>query len=251
MNLSKKLAKFLSFATLILGLILVIVSGSNLRSAFAVPPVMVTICHAAGQVGTLQYITLTLPENAVYGQAGHFNENGTPNAGHENDYLGACNSSTPTNDPTPTGVTPTDVTPTGVTPTGTTVTPTDTQDPTPTSFACPTGQTYDSGQRICIYIDCEGSGTCEVEIGKSPTPTATPTATATATPTPGSNNGGSSTVQSATGSNNGGSSSSPSVPAPAMAPTGVFGSIAGNASLLAGFLLTSLALPGYAKKKKN
>lgn len=53
----------------------------------------VTICHAAGQADTTHYITLTISENAVYGahgQAGHFEENGTPAAGHEQDYFGAC-----------------------------------------------------------------------------------------------------------------------------------------------------------------
>ncbi len=50
----------------------------------------VTICHAAGQDGTTQYVTLTISRNAAFGQAGHFNEDGTPQAGHENDYLGAC-----------------------------------------------------------------------------------------------------------------------------------------------------------------
>jgi hypothetical protein len=51
---------------------------------------MVTICHAAGLDGTTQYVTLTLNANAVYGQAGHFSEPGTPNAGHEDDYEGPC-----------------------------------------------------------------------------------------------------------------------------------------------------------------
>lgn len=48
------------------------------------------ICHAAGLEGTTQYVTLHLPPEAVYGQAGHFYENGTPRAGHEQDYLGKC-----------------------------------------------------------------------------------------------------------------------------------------------------------------
>lgn len=59
-------------------------------AAQAAPPVFVTICHGAGLAGTTQYVTLTLPEQAVFGQAGHFNENGTPAAGHEQDYMGAC-----------------------------------------------------------------------------------------------------------------------------------------------------------------
>lgn len=142
---------------------------------------------------------------------------------------------TPTNDPTPT---PTED-----------PTPTPTESVTPTPPVCDEGQVYDGGLQICI--DCPNGGTCEVIIGKTPTPTVTPTPTnaPTVTPTPGS--GGSSFVQSASGSSDGGSSSSPSVPAPAMAPTGTFGSLVSNASLLAGLILTSLALPGYAKKKKK
>lgn len=54
---------------------------------------MVTICHGAGQDDTTQFVTLTLARNAVYqdqGNGGHFYENGTPKAGHEQDYLGEC-----------------------------------------------------------------------------------------------------------------------------------------------------------------
>jgi hypothetical protein len=35
-------------------------------------------------------VTLTIGHSAVFGPAGHFYENGTPQAGHEDDYLGAC-----------------------------------------------------------------------------------------------------------------------------------------------------------------
>ncbi len=59
-------------------------------AAFGVGGEQVTICHAAGQDGTTQFLTLTLPYTAVYGQAGHFYENGTPRAGHEEDYVGTC-----------------------------------------------------------------------------------------------------------------------------------------------------------------
>lgn len=59
----------------------------------------VTICHAAGQAGTTHYVELTISENAVYGPGGHFNENGTPQAGHEQDYLGPCETEV---EPTPT-----------------------------------------------------------------------------------------------------------------------------------------------------
>jgi len=54
----------------------------------------ITICHVAGLVSDpANYITLTLPYNAVYGkngESGHFNENGTTKAGHEQDTLGPC-----------------------------------------------------------------------------------------------------------------------------------------------------------------
>ncbi len=73
-----------------------------------------TICHAAGQDGTTKFETLTLSRNAVYqdqGNGGHFYEDGTPKAGHENDYMGACHAEvvaeatstpTPSADPTAT-----------------------------------------------------------------------------------------------------------------------------------------------------
>ena len=61
-----------------------------------------TFCHVAGRAeDPANTVTLTLPYNAVFGQAGHFNEDGTPQAGHEQDHLGACQ--TP---PTPTDVCP-------------------------------------------------------------------------------------------------------------------------------------------------
>lgn len=61
------------------------------------PPEQVTICHVAGLASDpANYITLTLPWVAVYGEAGHFFENGTPRAGHEQDTLGECNPPPPT-----------------------------------------------------------------------------------------------------------------------------------------------------------
>lgn len=50
----------------------------------------ITICHAAGLEGTTHYETLNIGYEAVYGEAGHFYENGTTRAGHEQDYLGEC-----------------------------------------------------------------------------------------------------------------------------------------------------------------
>jgi hypothetical protein len=44
----------------------------------------VTICHAAGRAGTTHYIQITLSAN---GLNGHFDNNGTPKAGHELDFI--------------------------------------------------------------------------------------------------------------------------------------------------------------------
>lgn len=91
-------------------------------------PDKVTICHASGLAGTTKYETLEISWNAVYGangNAGHFEENGTPRAGHEQDYFGAClTEATPT--PTPTSTA--------------TATPT----PTPTESATPTPSASES-----------------------------------------------------------------------------------------------------------
>lgn len=52
----------------------------------------VTICHVAGLASDpANYITLTIAPAAVFGPGGHFNEDGTPQAGHEQDTMGACN----------------------------------------------------------------------------------------------------------------------------------------------------------------
>ena len=62
----------------------------------------VTICHAAGLDGTLKYVELTIDSHAVYKeQGGHFYENGTPRAGHEDDYFGPCGSEETTTTSTP------------------------------------------------------------------------------------------------------------------------------------------------------
>lgn len=80
----------------------VAVLGYSTVSALAGQPEMVTLCHAAGQAGTTKFVTLTIPYNAAFGQAGHFNENGTPNAGHEQDYLGPCQGDTTSTETTTT-----------------------------------------------------------------------------------------------------------------------------------------------------
>ena len=65
-------------------------------------PDKVTLCHASGLAGTTKYETLTIGYEAAYGPAGHFDENGTPNAGHEQDYLGECHETPPPVDYCPT-----------------------------------------------------------------------------------------------------------------------------------------------------
>jgi outer membrane biosynthesis protein TonB len=91
----------------------------------------VTICHAAGLDDTTKFVTLTIAYPAVYGPAGHFNENGTTQAGHEQDYLGPCEGDvepTPEVTPEPTPVVTPEPTP-EVTPEPTPeVTPTPTPD---------------------------------------------------------------------------------------------------------------------------
>ncbi len=81
----RKFGLFLMALSLIVGIV-----AFRPSDASAGKPEMVTLCHAAGQEGTLQFTTMTISWNAAFGQAGHFNEDGTPAAGHENDYLGAC-----------------------------------------------------------------------------------------------------------------------------------------------------------------
>ena len=65
----------------------------------AVAAANVTICHAAGHADTTQFVTLTIPEQAL---SAHFDDHGTPAAGHEQDYFGECEGDTETPDTTTT-----------------------------------------------------------------------------------------------------------------------------------------------------
>ncbi len=93
-------------------------TASPVTTATATPnDKKVTICHASGHDDTEKFETLELSENAVYangqGNGGHFNEDGTPAAGHENDYFGACGAeSTPTATPVVTSTPEATATPT-------------------------------------------------------------------------------------------------------------------------------------------
>lgn len=84
--------------------------------AAANKPDKVLVCHAAGQAGTTKYVTLEVPANEGGYPQGHFTEGGTTAAGHEDDYLGACEEEpTPTEPqatPTEPQATPTEVVPT-------------------------------------------------------------------------------------------------------------------------------------------
>jgi hypothetical protein len=125
--------------------------------ALATPPVFVTFCHVAGLAeDPANTVTLTLPYQAVFGQAGHFNEDGTPNAGHEQDYLGECQ--TP---PTTTTTTVADTTTTAPTTTTTeqTTTTTFTEQTTTTIAECPPGTVHQPP--FCVEpptVLCETAG---------------------------------------------------------------------------------------------
>jgi hypothetical protein len=93
---------------------LILTAGIFTTAALATggPPEQVTICHVAGLASDpANHITLTLPVTAVYGPGGHFEENGTPQAGHEEDYLGPCNPPSPSPSPDPTEPPPVDYCP--------------------------------------------------------------------------------------------------------------------------------------------
>jgi hypothetical protein len=79
----------------VIGVLVALVFFTPYALAHPGHPDKVTICHAAGLDGTTKYVTLTIGWHAVYGPAGHFYENGTPRAGHEQDYLGPCISTEP------------------------------------------------------------------------------------------------------------------------------------------------------------
>jgi hypothetical protein len=108
----------------------------------------ITICHAAGLEGTTHFETITIAPSAVFGPGGHFNENGTTQAGHEEDYFGPCSEEETVETPTSTPTTQASDTPTQTatsgtnTPTATatsqTATATATQTATEVATATPT-----------------------------------------------------------------------------------------------------------------
>lgn len=81
-TLSRRLGGTMAIATLIVAVAIPLTAMGKSEK--------IVICHAAGQGGTENFVTLELAPQAVYGNGGHFEENGTPSAGHEGDHLGAC-----------------------------------------------------------------------------------------------------------------------------------------------------------------
>lgn len=116
------------------------VIGALVLLAFSASTAMggdkVTICHAAGRDGTTKFVTLTIPAHAA---AKHIDDNGTPRAGHEQDYMGACQvEATPTPDPSASPSETPDVSPSpSIDPT-----PVPTIDPTPDPRVPDTGLPY-------------------------------------------------------------------------------------------------------------
>ena len=201
----------------------------------------VTICHATSSV-TNPYTTNVVSENAI---GGHFNNPGSPKAGHELDLyvqgevdcpVGTNPTATPTNVPTATPTTPVQCD--GECYPNPTATPTVT--PTPTQGNVDEGNIYDP----CVLNRCP-----------SATPTATPTATLTPTSTPaptssqggtgGSSDGGSNNNSSSSSSSNNGSVQGATT---TLAATGVFEDMFMNLVGLAGVALSGLSAVMYAKK---
>jgi hypothetical protein len=73
--------------------------GGNTVSEALADKDEVCICHATGKAGTDHFVTVCASRNAIFGKAGHFGENGTPNAGHEEDRLGPCTGASPSPSP--------------------------------------------------------------------------------------------------------------------------------------------------------
>ncbi len=159
---------FMSAAMMMAGLALTVTPGPASAATE-----MVTLCHADGQSGTTKFSTLTISWNAAFGQAGHFNEDGTPQAGHEDDYLGACATATGTATFTPTATVTNTATFTPSATATNTVTATASATPTNTATATATNTPTNTP-----------TNTASPTSTNTPTDTATPTETNTPTVTP-------------------------------------------------------------------
>ncbi len=166
----------------VVGVALLLAAGfatAGLRPAIGGNEDNITICHAAGQEGTTHFVTLTISPNAVFGPGGHFNEDGTPQAGHEQDYMGPCRTDTTT-------TTTTTEPPTTTTTTETTTTTTTTTTEPPGGPRCPPGQEPTAGKdgepgnQECEFPPTQTTTTTS----PPPTTTSPPTETAPTETTP-------------------------------------------------------------------
>lgn len=174
------LAVFVPLVALSLLLSGALLSGNEARAANKV-----TICHFTGSAGN-PYNQLVVNENAI---SGHFENNGTPKQGHEDDLLFQGEVTCPTSTPTPTATPTPTVTPT-TTPTATpTVTPTPTPTPTVTPTPTPTATPGGNNGNTSTPTPTATATPTTTPTATPPTATATPTATPVATPTPGGSGG--------------------------------------------------------------
>jgi len=105
----KKLSRLqmLSIALGLIGIALFIGGTLRVRGvgvSHAQQPADVTICSAISGAKGLTFETVTKSYDEVYGTGGYFNEDGTPQLGHELDYIGKCITPEPpaTEEPKPT-----------------------------------------------------------------------------------------------------------------------------------------------------
>src|SRR3989344_1695652 len=84
-----------AFSLLMTGLL-----ANGFFKAEATQPELVTICHATGSEEN-PYTEITAAYEAIYGVAGHFDEPGSTNDGHEDDYEGPCEGASPSPSPSP------------------------------------------------------------------------------------------------------------------------------------------------------
>lgn len=114
-----------------------LIVGALLVSPVIATTDKVTICHAAGLDGTDHYVRIVVSDNAIFG---HFENPGTPLAGHEDDILlqGEQECPTVSLSPTPTPLTSPTAIPTLSESPSPSVTPTPSESPNPSVRASDT-----------------------------------------------------------------------------------------------------------------
>lgn len=144
----------------------------------AAAPAKVLVCHATGRAPSTHFVTIEVPANDGGYPNGHYTEGGSPLAGHEDDYLGAC----ATNETTTTTSTTTVVPPSATTTTPATTLPpvTTTTEGTPPST---TTTTLPLTTETTTSTSTSTSTTTSSVVTTTPTLTPT-TSTTEATPTP-------------------------------------------------------------------